>query len=147
MAQQVYAFTVTCPAGTSLVAAITQDVSFPQADVNELQIVIPDGHAGLTGIAVQQAHQAVIPKNAGAFLVTNDEKLIFPLQDYLDNGNWQVVMYNTDIYPHSWYLRFLCTTLGTQPQSPVFNVSPPPLALPAVDLAAIDAGVAAGTTA
>lgn len=108
MATRVYAFTATCPAGTPASAPVAQVTSFPPVPVEAIELIVPDGHSGLTGIAIQQAHQAVIPLNAGQFLITNDEKMNFPVQDYLDNGDWQVIMYNTDVYPHSFYLRFLC---------------------------------------
>jgi hypothetical protein len=142
MAQQVYAFPVTVAAGTPSTAPTAVDVSFPQAIVTEVQIIVPDGHAGLTGIALQQAHQAVIPKNAGHFIVSNDEKLSFPLEDFLDNGNWQALVYNTDIYGHTFYLRFLCATIGTAVAPPAAPAPPPALLLPAAPLPATVTGVA-----
>lgn len=107
MAQRVFTRTVTVPAGTAIATPLSVDISFNQSVVETVEIVIPDGHAGFTGIALQQAHQQVIPEEAGTWLISNDEKIIFAIEDFIDNGNWQAVMYNTDVYDHSFYLRFL----------------------------------------
>lgn len=131
MAQQFFAFKVTVPAGTATATPTSTSVAFDQATVQTIEIVIPDGHAGLTGIALAQAHQQIIPQNTGQWIISNDEKLSFPVEDFLDNGDWQAICYNTDVYDHSFYLRFLCADI----------VAPPVAALnPAAAVFAIGAG-------
>lgn len=143
MASRVYIFHVTCPAGTAVAAPVTQDCSFNQAEVQEIEVIIPDGHAGLTGLQLQQAHQAVIPYNAGGYIHGNDEQLRFAVEDYIDNGNWQALMYNIDVYDHSWDVRFYCGN-AAQPAAPAAPVVAPYLAgLPTVPPPAADAGVPA----
>lgn len=133
MAQQVFAYTVTVPAGTATAAPVSVDISFDQATVTTVEIVIPDGHAGFTGIALAQAHQQIIPQNTGGWIISNDEKLSIDVQDYLDNGNWQAIAYNTDVYDHNFYVRFLCS-------NPVQSAAAPAPPLPV----AVDTGTVAG---
>lgn len=119
MAQQVFAFVVTVPAGTATASPITQDISFDQATVTTVEIIIPDGHAGFTGIALAQAQQQIIPQNVGGWIISNDEKLVLDIQDYLDNGNWQALAYNLDVYDHNFYVRFLCSDIAPAAAAPV----------------------------
>lgn len=112
-AQRVVARQVTVPAGTLSSAPLSVDVSFDQGTVTRVEIVIPDGHAGLTGLALQQAHQQIIPQDTGTWIISNDETLHWDVADYLDNGSWQALMYNTDVYSHSFYLRFLIDNIDT----------------------------------
>lgn len=107
MAQRVLTRQVTVPAGTPSSAPVAVDLSFSQGSVTEVHIVIPDGHAGFTGIALAQANQQVIPEDTNSWIIGNNEPVYLPLSDYLNNGNWQAVMYNTDVYDHAFHLRFL----------------------------------------
>lgn len=101
-------FKVTCPPLTAQAAAIETLLIFPPGIVREWEIVIPDGHAGVTGLALAQAHQIVIPARGANWIVSNDEKINWPYRDVLNNGAWSAFAYNTDpINPHSWYLRAL----------------------------------------
>lgn len=99
---------VTVPAGTAQASAAETDLSFPPGWVQELELVIPDGHAGVTGIAIAQAHQITIPARGQVWIVSNDEVIRWPIKDTLGTGQWSAFAYNLDPFnPHTFYVRFL----------------------------------------
>lgn len=125
MAQRIETATVTATAGTLSTAPTTVDMSFPAGVVEEIEIVIPAGHAGLTGIAIGQGGQVVIPATAGGYIIGDADVIRWPLDGFLDNGSWFAQAYNTDVYDHQWFVRFLVgETVLTPP--------PPPLPLSGV---------------
>ena len=114
MADRVEIRSVTCPAATAQTAAIETDLTFPAGVVREVEIIIPSGHAGVTGIALAQAHQIVIPASGNTWIISDDEEIKWPLDNFLNSGSWSAFTYNKDATnPHSWYLRFLIDEIGT----------------------------------
>lgn len=127
MAQRIETGTVTATAGTTVAAPSTVDLSFPPGDVDELEIVIPAGHAGLTGIAIGQGGQVVIPATAGEYIVGDNDVIRWPLDGFLDNGSWFAQVYNLDVFDHQWFLRFLVTETALvipPPSLPLSGVTP-----------------------
>lgn len=104
--RRTYTFDVSCPANTPASAPVSVDVSFRASRVEWIQIVIPDGHSGLTGIALAQGHGQVLPATAGQFIEGNDEEPRFEFTDLLGNGNWQALLYNQDTIAQPWQIRF-----------------------------------------
>ena len=107
MAQEIRRFAVTIPASTAKSANFTADLSFPARIVRALHIIIPPGPRGEVGFAIGAAGQPVIPYQAGQFVVTDDEKIDWPLDGYWDSGSWTMFAYNTGRFPHTLEVRFL----------------------------------------
>lgn len=107
MAREIRAFAATIPAGTPIAAPIKFDMSFPVRAVDGLEIIIPSGPNGFVGFAVTNSGQPVIPYNAGAFIVGNNEKIAWPLSDQITSGSWGLLGYNTGRYAHTIYVRFM----------------------------------------
>lgn len=99
-------FTVSIPANTSQAAPVERNTSFAAGRVVHLEVLVPPGHNGRTGFAIAQAHQPVYPDRAGTFVVGSGERFEWDMEDDLDNGNWQLLGYNTAPIAHSFYLRF-----------------------------------------
>lgn len=119
MAQRVEIEVVTCAAGTLQAAPTETDLTFAPGIVREVEIVIPDGHQGETGLGLAVAHQVIIPATGNNWLVGNDEVVRWPLSNYPDTGAWSAFTYNSDpTYDHSWYLRFLIDELSGQASIP-----------------------------
>lgn len=114
MADRVEWFDVTVAAGTAKSAAVESNLSFPQGEAVQIEITIPDGHAGLTGIAIMQAHTRIIPMTDAAFIVGNDRTIVWPLHNYLNNGNWSALVYNADTFAHTFHIAFLVNELGAE---------------------------------
>lgn len=115
MANQVQRFTVTVAAGTPLASPATFDLSFPPSGVDRIDVRIPPGPLGNVGFQIGSSGQPVMPFNAGAFIVGNDELIVWPLTNLWDSGNWTMFAYNTGSYPHTLEVRFLLTSLGIAP--------------------------------
>lgn len=117
MATEVRAFQVTIPASTTQDAPAVINTPFPSMEVERITIKVPPGPSGLMGFALTMNGQQVIPINQGAWLVTDDASIDWPVTGLPNSGQWQVTGYNTDIYDHTIYLDFLLNPLGTSVSS------------------------------
>ena len=107
MAERIEAFTVTVPAGTPSSAPLASPTVFDPGEVERIEVFIPSGHGGLTGFALLQAHTQIIPYRGGQFIVDDDDTISWPISGFLNTGDWQFLAYNTDVNPHSFYIRYL----------------------------------------
>lgn len=112
MAREIRRFTVTVPAGTAIATPQVTNLIMPSRVVREVEVVVPPGPRGEVGFALGAAGVAVIPINAGAWLVTNDEVIRWPLEGFWDSGSWQIRAYNTGRYVHTLEVRFLVDLVG-----------------------------------
>lgn len=127
-ANRIESFTVTVTAGTAQASAATTDVSFQDGLVSRIELDVPPGHNGLTGIQILSAHGQAIPYTVGAFLIANDHFFGWDLVGQLDTGSWQVKAYNTDVYDHSFYLRFNVLDFAyAEEPAPLAQLPPTPL--------------------
>lgn len=107
MPEAVYAFVVTCPASVLPTAPV--EVALPTIDSGtprKMTVTIPDGHSGLTGIALGYAHQPVIPINPGGYISGNDWTFPFDLSGYPNGPAWSAFVCNGDTQPHSWQVIY-----------------------------------------
>lgn len=95
------------PAGTAKTAPLEVLTSWNQGELAGCEVFIPDGHNGLTGLRIAFAHQAVIPRTQDAWIIGNDEKIEWPLSGYGNSGAWSCFVYNTDIFDHTFHVRYL----------------------------------------
>lgn len=100
------AFTVVAPAATLKSAPLEVDTSFGIGTVTRIELDVPDGHAGLTGIYLAVAHGRVLPRTRNGFFTANDAHLGWDVFDVPDSGAWSAFVYNTDLFDHSFYLRY-----------------------------------------
>ncbi len=107
MAREVRRFSVLVPAGTPQSANFTADLSFPSRVVREIHVRVPPGPRGEVGFAFGAAGVMVIPVNPGAFIVTDDEEIRWPLEGLWDSGSWTMFAYNTGVFDHRLEVRFL----------------------------------------
>jgi hypothetical protein len=70
------------------------------------------------GWALTIAGNPVIPRQQGAYFVTDNDSDTWTLEGYPDQGQWQFAGYNTDIYPHTVYLDFLLDQIFTAQVQP-----------------------------
>lgn len=106
MPERVEIFTITCPANTAQANAIEQPLAMTPGEVETVEIVIPRGHVGITGLAIAYAHTIVIPNAGAAFIIGDSEKMVWPLANYGNTGAWSAFVYNGDNRAHLWQLRF-----------------------------------------
>lgn len=122
MADRVEVFTLVTPAGTPISAPMVHDMRINPGVVAGLEIIIPPGPSGLMGVRITHAGETIIPYRGADWLVTDDEKIAWPLTDYPDAGAWGARIYNDDIYEHAIVVRFLVDELPLRPGG-----IPPPL--------------------
>lgn len=127
-ANHVEVFEVTVPAGTPIASPTTADLDLPLADVLGVDIVIPDGHAGLTGIQLLLSGGPALPSVAGTYFRGNDETIAMTLTDQLDAGSWSAAVYNLDSFDHTFDVRFYLNTLSIFAES----AQPQPLPSPII---------------
>lgn len=123
MAIEVWAFQVTIPAGTPQSALFRQSITMPVRKVDILEWRVPPGPSGLMGFAVTMGGVTVIPHSPGTFIVADDERSEWSLTDLPDSGAWQVSGYNTGVFDHTVYLRWLVDVVTAgRSTSPVENI-------------------------
>lgn len=115
MAREVRAFQATIPAGTTQAAPVRISVAFPVRKVDVLEIIVPPGPSGLMGFAVTMGGINVIPVVPNTYIVTDDEKITWPLDGLPESGAWQLSGYNTDVFDHTVYLRWLVDIVTASP--------------------------------
>lgn len=113
MAIEVHTFTVTVPAGTDSAAPLTFALNMPPRQVQEVHVQVPPGPRGEVGWALGAAGAQVYPIEDGAFIVTDNETIKWPLEQAITSGAWQLIAYNTGQFNHTLYVRFLVVL--TQP--------------------------------
>lgn len=129
LANRVESFIVTVPAGTAQASPLTTDVSFPDGNVKRVELDVPPGHTGHTGIRILAATGSFIPYTNGAFLVADDHDFGWDVVGVIDTGSFQVQTFNTDLYPHSFYLRFSVLDFAYSEESPPLSPLPAPATL------------------
>lgn len=107
MSQLLGAFAPTIPAGTPIAAPVLINMPIVVGTVDTIEIRIPPGPNGVMGFALAAAGQPIIPFNAAAWIIGNDDRLSWSLTDQIESGAWQLRGYNTGIYDHTVYVRFL----------------------------------------
>lgn len=136
MAQDVFTFSALLPVGTSPTNLTVVALTIPPRIVTQLQVRVPPGPNGEVGFAIGAAGQPVIPFNAGAFIVTDNELIDWPIRDGITSGAWQLFGYNTGFYPHTLQVRLLCDLLPDGGSSAA-QVLPLSQLTPAIDLSQI----------
>lgn len=122
MAQRVEIKSITTPVGTSIAAPQKTALNFRQGAPIQVEISVPPGPSGLLGIALAHSGTKIIPHDESEWLITDDEKVIWPLTEFPTNSNWEVWTYNLDIYSHQIQVRMLFNELGSDVLVP--NVAP-----------------------
>lgn len=115
MAERLETFAVTCPAGTAITAPVTTALPFSESIVEKLEITVPNGPSGFMGFRFRHSTQVVIPFDSSKWIVADGVELAWPLQGYPTGDKWSIQMYNTDIFDHTVYVRFLVNEIPSKP--------------------------------
>jgi hypothetical protein len=149
-----YEQTFTIPANTPKAAPVDIAWALEDNTLRKVSITIPDGHNGLTGIRVKWSNQQIIPWGNLSFIVANNRTIDVEFDDYITITGLVIEGFNTDVFPHSFYLEATISDLPSSGQIAATNgassavlpavapVSPDPLSPDAL-LASLPADVAA----
>ena len=107
MADVFQAFNTTCAAGvTANNPTVALNVGAGRWQVVKVSIVIPSGHAGLTGLQLWYGGGAAIPYNSGWYSGDGDVIHLELGNDFPPGVPWSVAMMNADYISHSWQTRW-----------------------------------------
>ncbi len=124
MAQYVYQFTTTVPAGTTKAAPLVAPITLDGWDIESIDLEVPPGPAGLAGFYVENNGVQWIPFSPGEWIVWDDRFDSWYFTDQPNASGWAVVAYNTDVFDHDVVLRFhVNSAIASVPAAPVI-VSP-----------------------
>ena len=122
---QLWPLSVTVPAGTLPTAPIQVPWSLADVNLDYIDIVVPDGHSGQTGVQILWAGTVIIPWSESAYLIANNEKIHVEVGTYITVTGLVVQAYNEGIYDHSFYLRahITYTTAPVVTQAPAIGTA------------------------
>jgi len=95
---------VPVPAGTAASSPFTLAWTLYPGYVRKFEIQIPAGHNGLTGLRLTYMGRPIIPFDLTAFLIGSGRTFEVPYEDQIMNWGLQAQAYNTDVWPHTFYL-------------------------------------------
>lgn len=127
MAQRIEIQSITVPAGTAIANPLVTNLNWRVGHVVELELFIPPGPSGLLGIQIAHSNTVIIPHDPSQYLITDDEHIRWPLEEYPTAPAWSVRAYNTDVWDHTFQVRMLFNEIGAQDVSP----NPSPVIVPA----------------
>jgi hypothetical protein len=124
IADRYFAERLTCPAGVPAASPIAIPFPVDPLVFVQCELVIPDGHVGVTGFAIEFAGRRIVPWGGeDDWIQGNADELTFSVN--FEVGTELVFMlYNEGAYDHSFYARLQMRYLPDVPADLA-----PPLAL------------------
>jgi hypothetical protein len=89
--------------------------------VRVIRIIIPDGHAGLTGIALGYGGNNVLPTTRVGYYSGDGREIVFDYIDQQQGVTWQAFLCNGDTQAHSWEVNFDLDTISDTPTPSVLT--------------------------
>ena len=102
-----------CPAGTPESSPTSTDTGLPDCILWQVEIRIPPGHQGYTGIQVNAAGVPIVPtaKSPYPWFTGDNDELDYPY-DREVHADVKLYTFNTGTYVHAWQCRFLYTPVS-----------------------------------
>ncbi|SRR6266403_775656 len=113
MASRFYVLPVTVPPGTPVATPQSTTWVLELNQLVRIDVMVPTGHNGATGIRFVRSTQQVIPRGNVIPLIANGETVPILIDEELTEGKLIVLAYNTDIFSHTFYLRATMSDLPT----------------------------------
>ena len=101
-----YPVALTVPAGTAIAAPVSVAVALENNLLVDVEIQIPSGHSGFTGVRVLSSNQQILPWGNSSWIVADDYVRVFDWNEEIGSKAISVQGYNTDTMSHTFYLRF-----------------------------------------
>lgn len=118
-AQKYYTeFKVTTMPRTAAANPLITPINLGDVLLHSVQLRIPSGHSGATGIAIRLPTVSIIPwGDLTTWVVGDDDRLDFEYGQEVGSG-LMVATYNTGSFEHSHYLRFVNTPISAAIATP-----------------------------
>lgn len=127
MAERIEIKTITIPPATTVAAPLVTALNWRQGYPVRVEIRIPPGPSGLVGIQFAHSGTVIIPHDATEWLITDNEPVIWPLENFPYNAKYTCRTYNLDIYQHVIQVRMLFNEVGSQQ---ILRLTPEPVLPP-----------------
>ncbi len=103
-----------CPANTAPAAYSITPAGITTVLLHRVEVRIPAGHQGLTGIALVDSGSFVVPyaEASAAWLIGDDDLLEYDYEKEI-GANVNLATYNTDtVNAHAWQVRLIYTPMS-----------------------------------
>ena len=102
-----------CAAGTPATAWTLHAAGIETVLLHRMEVRIPAGHQGTTGIALVDSGAFVIPytTDAPGWLIGDDDELSYDYEKELGH-NVKLATYNIGTFTHSWQVRLIYTPMS-----------------------------------
>jgi hypothetical protein len=117
-----YTAQLTVPAKRAITNPLIQQLTLQDAILDRMQVRVPAGHTGLTGIAVLWSGAQIWPTIPGTWTSGDNELFEWEYGKEVTAAGLQLSGYNTDVHAHTFYARFWLSNV--QPVSPIVIASP-----------------------
>jgi hypothetical protein len=97
---------VTPPIGFGQFIPLNLDVVTEDALLVDVEILIPRGHKGFTGIRILQSGQQIIPWANLSWLEADSYNRVFEVNSEIGANSLSVLAYNRDRFEHTFQVRF-----------------------------------------
>lgn len=101
MTDAIQSFTLGIPAGSGSTLEWGISCNLGWSNVTQIILVFPPGPSGLVGARIGYAGAHVYPSIAGQYFVADDYKLVIPVSNQRQGGQWSLNGYNTDVFLHN----------------------------------------------
>lgn len=109
---RIYPLTVAVPAGTQVANPVIVPWVTEDAVIADIEIQIPSGPNGTTGIRIMKGDVQLLPWGASSWIIGNDYNRTFPVGGYLPTSDIRVEAYNIGQNSHTFYLRMAVSSLN-----------------------------------
>lgn len=126
---RVYTTALTVPAKTPIATPFVQAVTLDDLWLDKVEIIIPPGHVGLTGVAIQSNGVNVAPYVPGTWITGDNDRVSYAHNGEIQAARFSCAGYNLDRFPHVFRFRWYLAPL--RPDTPVVIESPQAGSVPA----------------
>lgn len=148
--RRIYTTEFVVPGGTLQSAPHLQAVQLEDNNLDLVRIIVPDGHVGFTGLRITWGGTQVVPFGTGTWWVANNELMDLALDQEVTADGLQLAGYNTDVFDHTFWLRWLVSDLPPRTVAAITSAQAGGAAAADTsvlgDLAAADTGVPADSS-
>jgi hypothetical protein len=126
---------VLAPAKTPITAPVSIPVTLETNHLERIEVDVPDGHDRQTGIQFVSNGTVIVPFSANGFIVANNHYFEIPFNDDITAGDIIIRAYNTDIFDHTFYVRFVMSNSQLPAAANVVSAQVPGTVAPGADQA------------
>ena len=117
MADRIEWFDIVIPANTPVNNLHVANLSFKQATVLEIDVIVPPGPAGNVGFYLTAGGSQALPRTPGSFIISDDQFFQWQTSNYINSGQWGMAGYNLDFQDHTIQVGFQLNEIVYSPTS------------------------------